>query len=77
MRENLTLFLEWLIKKLNRSKDRSLAMRLHLLAETYEPDPGWWSRNEEIVMNKETYDAYKAGGISAEECVQHLRKRSK
>ena len=35
----MTIFLLWLIGKLNRHKDRALAYRLRDMAEDYDPRP--------------------------------------
>ena len=43
MRYKATKFLLWFIQKINKSKDRSLAMELHDLADQYDPRPtGEW-----------------------------------
>lgn len=39
----MTTFLLWLVRKLNRYKDRCLSKRLHRLADEYNPFPtGEW-----------------------------------
>lgn len=43
LREGITIFLLWLVKRINRHKNRVLSTRLYHMSEDYNPRPqgGW------------------------------------